>query len=197
MTFRLDFFHLLYHRVSVSLSSCPAPPHLDRPIRISNHHRQMALIAVDGTIPFPGVDIPIKCRLLGLLVTGSIQIHVKFPKVIDGSLWNVSNHLDFLFFNVCFHMSMWKLFLLVSLCGIASERFTVVSYNILGDRNSSHHRDLYSNVSFPYLKWGYRKRLICEELIRLQPDIICMQVIIHSFLLFLDSIGLSVMLISL
>lgn len=65
-----------------------------------------------------------------------------------------------------------------------SERFTVVSYNILGDRNSSYHKDLYSNVSFPYLKWGYRKRLICEELIRLRPDIICMQEVDKYFDLF-------------
>ncbi|KAL1221603.1 Carbon catabolite repressor-like protein [Cardamine amara subsp. amara] len=66
----------------------------------------------------------------------------------------------------------------------ASERLTVVSYNILGDKNSSYHRDLYSNVSFPYLKWGYRKRLICEELIRLKPDIICMQEVDKYFDLF-------------
>ncbi|VVA98101.1 unnamed protein product [Arabis nemorensis] len=66
----------------------------------------------------------------------------------------------------------------------ASERFTVVSYNILGDRNSSYHRDLYSNVTFPYLKWGYRKRLICEELIRLKPDIICLQEVDKYFDLF-------------
>ncbi|KAG7625714.1 Endonuclease/exonuclease/phosphatase [Arabidopsis thaliana x Arabidopsis arenosa] len=66
----------------------------------------------------------------------------------------------------------------------ASERFTVVSYNILGDGNSSYHRDLYSNVSVPYLKWGYRKRLICEELIRLNPDIICMQEVDKYFDLF-------------
>ncbi|XP_023642702.1 carbon catabolite repressor protein 4 homolog 3 isoform X1 [Capsella rubella] len=65
-----------------------------------------------------------------------------------------------------------------------SERFTVVSYNILGVRNASHHIDLYSNVSFPYLKWGYRKRLICEELIRLNPDIICMQEVDKYFDLF-------------
>ncbi|CAH8302156.1 unnamed protein product [Eruca vesicaria subsp. sativa] len=64
------------------------------------------------------------------------------------------------------------------------DKFTVVSYNILGDRNSSYHRDLYSNVSFPYLKWGYRKRLICEELFRLRPDIICMQEVDKYFDLF-------------
>ncbi|KAG2306145.1 hypothetical protein Bca52824_025893 [Brassica carinata] len=67
---------------------------------------------------------------------------------------------------------------------VSEDRFTVVSYNILGDRNSSYHKDLYSNVSFPYLKWGYRKRLICEELIRLRPDIICMQEVDKYFDLF-------------
>ncbi|CAA7053079.1 unnamed protein product [Microthlaspi erraticum] len=66
----------------------------------------------------------------------------------------------------------------------SSERVTVVSYNILGDRNSSYHKELYSNVSFPYLKWGYRKRLICEELIRLKPDIICLQEVDKYFDLF-------------
>ncbi|XP_010465952.1 PREDICTED: carbon catabolite repressor protein 4 homolog 3-like isoform X2 [Camelina sativa] len=67
---------------------------------------------------------------------------------------------------------------------LSQERFTVVSYNILGDRNASHHKDLYTNVSFPYLKWGYRKRLICEELIRLNPDIICLQEVDKYFDLF-------------
>nr|AAM13121.1 unknown protein [Arabidopsis thaliana]AAO30050.1 unknown protein [Arabidopsis thaliana] len=67
---------------------------------------------------------------------------------------------------------------------VSQERFTVVSYNILGDGNSSYHRELYSNVSVPYLKWGYRKRLICEELIRLNPDIISMQEVDKYFDLF-------------
>lgn len=59
----------------------------------------------------------------------------------------------------------------------AEERFTVVSYNILGDRNVSNHGDLYRNVSQTYLDWDHRKRVICEELLRLNPDIICLQVI--------------------
>lgn len=55
------------------------------------------------------------------------------------------------------------------------ERFTVVSYNILGDRNVSKHGDLYRNVPSNYLDWDHRKRVICEELLGLNPDIICLQ----------------------
>ncbi|XP_057952569.1 carbon catabolite repressor protein 4 homolog 3-like isoform X4 [Malania oleifera] len=55
------------------------------------------------------------------------------------------------------------------------ERFTVVSYNILGDSNASKHRDLYSNVPSLYMKWNHRKQVICEELIGWNPDIICLQ----------------------
>ncbi|CAL5442176.1 unnamed protein product [Camellia sinensis] len=51
----------------------------------------------------------------------------------------------------------------------------VVSYNILGDRNASKHRDLYPNVPSIYMKWDHRKRIICEELIGWNPDIICLQ----------------------
>ncbi|XP_027169148.1 carbon catabolite repressor protein 4 homolog 3-like [Coffea eugenioides] len=58
---------------------------------------------------------------------------------------------------------------------LSEERFTVVSYNILGDRNAFKHWDLYRNVPSIYLKWDYRKRVICEELIGLNPDIICLQ----------------------
>ncbi|CAN4088868.1 unnamed protein product [Withania somnifera] len=56
-----------------------------------------------------------------------------------------------------------------------AERFTVVSYNILGDRNVSNHRDLYRNVCPSYLDWDHRRRVICEELLGLNPDIICLQ----------------------
>ncbi|GAY58090.1 hypothetical protein CUMW_184400 [Citrus unshiu] len=57
----------------------------------------------------------------------------------------------------------------------SQERFSVVSYNILGDKNAFKHRDLYQNVRYEYMKWNRRKRLICQELIGLNPDIICMQ----------------------
>ncbi|XP_028793872.1 carbon catabolite repressor protein 4 homolog 3 [Neltuma alba] len=57
----------------------------------------------------------------------------------------------------------------------STERFTVVSYNVLADRNAYEHRDLYSNVPSQYLKWNHRKRVICKELFALDPDIICLQ----------------------
>lgn len=56
------------------------------------------------------------------------------------------------------------------------ERFTVASYNILADRNASEHRDLYLNVPSRYVKWDYRKRVICKEIFGWDPDIICLQV---------------------
>ncbi|KAI3440527.1 Endo/exonuclease/phosphatase domain-containing protein [Psidium guajava] len=59
---------------------------------------------------------------------------------------------------------------------LASQaKFTMVSYNILGDKNASKHRDLYTNIPSPYMKWERRKRVICEELIGWNPDIICLQ----------------------
>lgn len=57
-----------------------------------------------------------------------------------------------------------------------SERFTVASYNILADRNASKHADMYLNVPSSYVKWDYRKRVICKELFEWDPDIICLQV---------------------
>ncbi|XP_043717795.1 uncharacterized protein LOC122665710 [Telopea speciosissima] len=61
----------------------------------------------------------------------------------------------------------------------SGERFTVVSYNILGDANASKHRDLYSKIPSYYMNWERRKRLICEELLGLRPDIICLQEVDH------------------
>lgn len=58
----------------------------------------------------------------------------------------------------------------------AADRFTVASYNILGDRNAFAHRDMYRNVPSHYLKWDHRKRVICDELVQWNPDIICLQV---------------------
>lgn len=63
-----------------------------------------------------------------------------------------------------------------------ADRFTVASYNILGDRNASKHKDLYLNVPSDYLRWGYRKRVLFDELMRLNPDIICLQVSLLFFL---------------
>nr|KYP61593.1 Carbon catabolite repressor protein 4 isogeny 3 [Cajanus cajan] len=55
------------------------------------------------------------------------------------------------------------------------ERFSVASYNILGDRNASQHSDLYVNVPSRYINWDRRKRVICDELFGWDPDIICLQ----------------------
>ncbi|OMO94617.1 Endonuclease/exonuclease/phosphatase [Corchorus olitorius] len=57
----------------------------------------------------------------------------------------------------------------------SQDRFTVASYNILGDRNASKHKDLYLNVPSDYIRWAYRKRVLIEELMGWNSDIICMQ----------------------
>lgn len=51
----------------------------------------------------------------------------------------------------------------------------MASYNILADRNALKHRDLYPNVPSDFMKWSYRKKKICEEIIGLNSDIICLQ----------------------
>ncbi|XP_058227157.1 carbon catabolite repressor protein 4 homolog 3-like isoform X2 [Rhododendron vialii] len=61
------------------------------------------------------------------------------------------------------------------------ERFMVVPYNVLGDRNASKHKDLYRNVPSLYMNWDRRKRIICEELIGWNPDIICLQEVDRYF----------------
>ncbi|KAM2487622.1 hypothetical protein ACFX1W_039525 [Malus domestica] len=55
------------------------------------------------------------------------------------------------------------------------DRFSVASYNILGDRNAFWHRDMYRNVPSKYLKWDHRRRVICDELAGWNPDIMCLQ----------------------
>lgn len=57
-----------------------------------------------------------------------------------------------------------------------TDRFLVVSHNILGDDNAFKHRDLYPSTPSSLLKWNRRLRLICEELRLWQPDIVCLQV---------------------
>lgn len=58
---------------------------------------------------------------------------------------------------------------------LSQARFTVVTYNILGDKNASKHKDLYLNVPSSYMKWSRRNRLIYDELTGWDPDIICLQ----------------------
>nr|XP_011464242.1 PREDICTED: carbon catabolite repressor protein 4 homolog 3 isoform X1 [Fragaria vesca subsp. vesca] len=56
-----------------------------------------------------------------------------------------------------------------------ADRFTVASYNILGDRNAFAHRDMYGNVPSMYLKWDHRKRVICDEISAWNSHIVCLQ----------------------
>nr|XP_043608241.1 carbon catabolite repressor protein 4 homolog 5-like [Erigeron canadensis] len=55
------------------------------------------------------------------------------------------------------------------------DKFVFVSYNILGVENARNHMDLYSNVPFKYLNWEYRKRVLCDEIARYSPAILCFQ----------------------
>ncbi|XP_004301074.1 PREDICTED: carbon catabolite repressor protein 4 homolog 3 isoform X2 [Fragaria vesca subsp. vesca] len=57
----------------------------------------------------------------------------------------------------------------------SQDRFTVASYNILGDRNAFAHRDMYGNVPSMYLKWDHRKRVICDEISAWNSHIVCLQ----------------------
>lgn len=57
-----------------------------------------------------------------------------------------------------------------------TDRFLMVSHNILGDDNAVKHRDLYPNIPSSFLEWNRRLHLICEELRLWQPDIVCLQV---------------------
>ncbi|MCL7046617.1 hypothetical protein MKW94_020770, partial [Papaver nudicaule] len=57
----------------------------------------------------------------------------------------------------------------------SEDKFKVVSYNILSERNASKHGGLYANVPCQFVNWDYRKKLICEELSGLDSDIICLQ----------------------
>ncbi|XP_073109895.1 carbon catabolite repressor protein 4 homolog 3 isoform X1 [Elaeis guineensis] len=58
-----------------------------------------------------------------------------------------------------------------------NDRFVLVSYNILADKNASHHRDLYWKIPFDVMKWDSRKGLIFQEICRWNADIVCLQAI--------------------
>lgn len=60
----------------------------------------------------------------------------------------------------------------------------MLSYNILGDRNASKHRDLYKNVAPDLMRWERRWEVIFRVLLGLAPDVVCLQVI--DFALFLN-----------
>lgn len=68
------------------------------------------------------------------------------------------------------------LFGLIVVCVICAEKFVIVSYNILAKRYAAKHRDMYVNVPSRYMDWENRRKVICEELIGWNADIICLQV---------------------
>ena len=58
-----------------------------------------------------------------------------------------------------------------------SERFVIVSYNILADVNArKHYEELYWHIRSKILDWNERKNRILRELGLWSPDIICLQV---------------------
>lgn len=67
----------------------------------------------------------------------------------------------------------------------------MVSYNILADKNVMNHKHLYRNVPLEYLNWEHRRRLICQELLSLSADIICLQEVdkYDDLLCFLENAG--------
>ena len=58
---------------------------------------------------------------------------------------------------------------------MVTDRFILLSYNVLGDNNASNHEDLYVNIPFDVLRWDKRKPLICQEIYRWNADIVCLQ----------------------
>lgn len=64
-----------------------------------------------------------------------------------------------------------------------SERFTVMSYNILADYLARDHRSkLYFHIPHRILDWEWRKRRILLEFGLWAADIICLQVFVKVFL---------------
>lgn len=55
------------------------------------------------------------------------------------------------------------------------DKVVFVSYNILGVENASKHPDLYYKVPQNCLDWDCRKKLICKEITRYNPSILCFQ----------------------
>lgn len=132
---------------------------------------QALIIPVDGSIPC-AVETsisPRKSNAIGLIA----PFNPSLPQVLSLSL---SSHLVTSRINEL-------VYLCLCLVGDVPERFSVASYNILGDRNASQHSDLYVNVPSRYINWDRRKRVISNELFGWDPDILCLQVTLqyHSF----------------
>ncbi|GAB2225395.1 hypothetical protein Droror1_Dr00006187 [Drosera rotundifolia] len=64
-------------------------------------------------------------------------------------------------------------------CFSFTDKFVMMSYNILGVHNASQHPDLYCSVLSKYLNWDYRQRLILQEINHYHPSILCLQEVDH------------------
>lgn len=60
-----------------------------------------------------------------------------------------------------------------------NNKIVLVSYNILGVDNAAKHPELYRDVSPKYMDWEFRKNLLCQEVTRYQPSILCFQEVDH------------------
>ncbi|KAJ7556842.1 hypothetical protein O6H91_05G100800 [Diphasiastrum complanatum] len=57
-----------------------------------------------------------------------------------------------------------------------TDRFVFVSYNILSDDNARDHwRELYYHIPMRYMRWGWRKWCLVQELGLWSPDLMCLQ----------------------
>lgn len=72
-------------------------------------------------------------------------------------------------------------FFLINICVCCTDKFVVVSYNILGVENALKHPDLYMDVPPEFLEWERRKRLIREEIKLYNASILCFQAGFNSF----------------
>jgi mRNA deadenylase 3'-5' endonuclease subunit Ccr4 len=58
-----------------------------------------------------------------------------------------------------------------------TERFKVVSYNILADYLAQEHQFLYERIPSFILDWNWRKDKLVFEFGLWSPDILCLQVV--------------------
>eukprot|EP00958_Prasinococcus_capsulatus_P009595 scaffold930_cov408-Prasinococcus_capsulatus_cf.AAC.8 len=62
---------------------------------------------------------------------------------------------------------------------VGASDFSVMSYNILAQKNINKHRHLYPSVSPHILSWNYRMDTFVSEVRHLMPDVLCLQEVDH------------------
>lgn len=159
--------------VTSSCSSPPANPSQTPlfPTLMVPHTLFVVPTAVDGLTPSV-LNRWIKNLLLRSFATGfTLILFHSYRKVKTAE-----NIIIYFYFYFIFCRCNKNVMFVCCLFIYGVEKFKIASYNILGDKNAFKHKDLYPNVPLQYIKWSHRGRLICQELIGLSPDIICMQV---------------------